>query len=201
MYKTEQRICSLGFLVFLLALASSFSIAQDVAKGGDVVHAVAGVITKLDSAAKTITLKTVDGTEHVFKYTAATTVHAAEKAGTAAKAGVVDTYMAGKEGSHAIVHYTGEGADATAVHVEDFGKHSMQVGEGTVTGVDKAARTVTIKAEDGTERTYHVAKDATIDTEHGVTKGSELAVKTGEKATVHYSEEAGKKVVHLFKSI
>jgi hypothetical protein len=77
----------------------------------------------------------------------------------------------------------------------------MQVGQGTVTDVDKAARTVTIKAEDGTESTYHIAKDATVDTEHGVTKDSELIAKKGEKATVHYTDEAGKKVVHLFKSL
>lgn len=196
---TTRMFHCLASLVLFLAVANS-AIAQDVRRGGDVVHAVSGIVTKIDSAAKTITVKTVDGTEHVFKYTEATTVHAAEETGKAAKAGSVDTYMAGKEGTHAIIHYTGEGTDQTAVHVEDLGKHPVQVGEGTVTRVDKAARTVTIKAEDGTESTYHVAKDATVDTEHGVTKDSELIAKRGEKATVHYTDEAGKKVVHLFKS-
>jgi Cu/Ag efflux protein CusF len=194
-----NRLCS--FVLALLLISGMTAIAQDVAKGGDVVHAVAGVVTKVDSAAKTITLKTVDGTEHVFKYTEKTTVHAAEEGGKGAKAGAVDTYMAGKEGSHAVIHYTGKGADETAVHVEDMGKRSMEVSHGTVTQVDKAARTVTIKAEDGTESTYHVAKDATVDTEHGVTKNSELVAKKGEQATVHYTDEAGKKIVHFFKHI
>jgi|SRR5579862_1754930 len=196
---TIRKFCALFYA--LLLLSASAAIGQDVAKGGDVVHAAAGVITKVDTAAKTITLKTLDGTEHVFRYTEKTSVHAAHEAGKEAKAGAVDTYMAGKEGSHAVVHYTGEGADQTAVHVEDFGKNSMAVGEGTVTRIDKGTRTVTIKAEDGTENTYHVAKDATIDTEHGITKNSELVAKKGEKATVHYTDEAGKKVVHLFKAI
>jgi hypothetical protein len=201
MYRNVQKLCSVGALVCFLAVASAVATAQDVSKGGDVVHAVAGVVTKIDSAAKTITVKAADGTEHVFKYTEATTIHAAEKGGTVAKKGALDTYMAGKEGTHAVVRYTGEGADKTAVGVDDLGKRSVEVGEGTVTGVDKTARTVTIKAEDGTESTYHVAKDATIDTEHGITKGSELIAKKGEKATVHYTDEAGKKVVHFFKSI
>jgi hypothetical protein len=195
---SARTICNSAFALLFLT-ASISATAQDVAKGGDVVHAVAGVITKLDSAAKTIALKTADGTEHVFKYTKATTVHIAQEGGQAAKAGAVDTYMAGKEGTHAVIHYTGEGANETAVHVEDLGQHSLQVGQGTVTRVDKAARTITIKAEDGTESTYHVAKDATIDTEHGVTKHSELIAKKGEKATVHYTDEAGKKIVHLVK--
>ena len=194
-----NRLCS--FVLAFLLFSGVTTIAQDVAKGGDVVHAVGGIITKVDSAAKTITLKTADGAEHVFRYTEATSVRASHEGARAAKTGTVDTYMAGKEGTHAIVHYTGKGADETAVHVEDLGKRSMQVGQGTVTDVDKAARTVTIKAEDGTESTYHVAKDATVDTEHGVTKDSELIAKKGEKATVHYTDEAGKKVVHLFKSL
>jgi hypothetical protein len=197
---TARTLWTLAWVVLFLTVSSS-AIAQDVRQGGDVVHAVAGIVTKLDSAAKTITVKTVDGTEHVFKYTEATTVHAARETGKETKAAGVDSYMAGKEGTHAVIHYTGEGADATAVHVDDLGKHSLHVGHGTVTDVDKAARTVTIKAEDGTESTYHVAKDATIDTEHGVTRDSELIAKKGEKATVHYTDEAGKKVVHLFKSL
>jgi len=194
-----RTFCS--FLSALVVFTFATAIAQDVSKGGDVVHAVSGTVTKVDSGAKTITLKTADGGEHVFKYTEKTTVHAAQKGAEGVKTGAVDTYMAGKEGTHAIVHYTGEGADETAVHVEDFGKSSLKVGEGTVTDVDKATRTVTIKAADGTETTFHVAKDATIDTAHGVTKGSELIAKKGEKATVHYTDEAGKKVVHLFRSI
>jgi hypothetical protein len=32
-----------------------------------------------------------------------------------------------------------------------------------------------------------------------VTKNSELIAKKGEHATVHYTDEAGKKIVHLFK--
>ncbi|HXW89484.1 MAG TPA: hypothetical protein VEK33_02970, partial [Terriglobales bacterium] len=170
-------------------------------KGGDVVHAVAGVITRIDAAAKTIALKTADGTEHVFKYTEKTTVHVAKEGGESAKAGAIDTYMAGKEGTHAVVRYTGKGAEETATHVEDLGKNSLQVSEGTVTHIDRAARTVTIRTEDGTEDTYHVAKHATIDTERGITKNSELIAKKGEKVTVHYTEEAGEKIVHLFKHV
>jgi hypothetical protein len=196
----RRMFCSLASMVLFFAVSSS-AVAQDVSRGGDVVHAVAGIVTKVDSAAKTITVKTADGAEHVFKYTETTTVHAAKKGAEDTKSAAVSSYMAGKEGTHAVIHYTGEGADQTAVHVDDLGKDSLHVGQGTVTRVDKGARTVTIKAEGGTESTYHVAKDATIDTEHGVTKDSQLIARKGEKATVHYTDKAGKKVVHLFKSI
>jgi hypothetical protein len=176
-------------------------VAQDRPVGGDVVHAVGGVVTKVDSGAKTIAVKLADGSEQIFKYTAKTTMHASEKAAHGAKVGSVDSYMAGKEGTHVVVHYTGEGADRTAVGVDDFGKEGLKFSRGTVTHVDKAARTVTVKSEDGSEETYHVAKDAAIDTEHGVVKGFEKTTKEGEHVTVHYTEDAGKKVAHLIRHI
>ena len=197
---TFRRILYLT-LATLFVSVSVAAHAQDRPTGGDVVHAVGGVVTKVDSTAKTIAVKLADGTEQVFKYTAKTTVHASENVAHGAKVGSADTYMAGKEGTHVVVHYAGEGTDKTAVAVDDFGKDGLKFSQGTVTHVDKAARAITIKSEDGTEATYHVAKDATIDTEHGVVKGSELAAKDGEKVTVHYSEDAGKKLVHLIRHI
>jgi len=160
-------------------------------------HATEGIVTRVDSVAKKIAVKTADGTEEVFKFTGKTAVHAAK----GVKTGAVDSYLAGKEGTHVVVHYTGEGADKTAVAVDDFGKDTVKVGEGTVTGLDKAGHTVTVKTEDGSEETYHVAKDATVDTEHGVVKGTEYTAKKGEKVSVHYTEEAGKKVAHFIKHL
>jgi hypothetical protein len=99
------------------------------------------------------------------------------------------------------VRYTEKGADKTAGSVDDFGKDTMKVSEGTTTKVDKAAHTVSIKTADGAETTYNWGKDATIDTGHGVVKSSQYAAKEGDKVVVHYTEDAGKKVVHFFKGI
>ena len=158
-------------------------------------HATAGVITRVDSGAKQIAVKTADGTEEVFKFTGKTVVHGAK----GVKAGAVQTYLAGKEGTHVIVHYTGEGAEKTAVGVDDFGKDTMKVSKGAISGVDKAAHTVSVKTEDGSEETYHIAKDAAVDTERGVVKGTQYTAKEGEKVSVHYTEEAGKKIAHFIK--
>lgn len=167
----------------------------------DVVHAVSGALTKIDKEAKTIGVKTADGTEHVFHYTEKTTVRDAHATAKGVKAGAMDTYFSGKEGTHVVVRYTEKGADKTAASVDDFGKDTMKVSEGTVTKVDKAAHTVSVKTEDGAETTYDWGKDATIDTEHGVVRSSQYVAKEGDKVVVHYTEDAGKKVVHFFKGI
>jgi len=180
-------------VLLLLALAALLTATPALA----VEHATEGTVTKVDHAAKTITVKTADGVEHVFKFTAHTTMHGAR----AVKTGAVDTYLAGKEGTHVVVHYTEEGADKTAVGVEDLGKDTVKVSKGTVTGVDKVGHTVTVKTEDGAEETYRVGKDAAVDSEHGVVKGTEYTAKKGEKVTVHYTEEAGHKVAHFIKHL
>ncbi len=158
-----------------------------------VVHATAGVITRVDSAAKTIAVKTADGTEEVFKFTGKTAVRGAE----GVKTGAVDTYFAGKEGTHVVVRYAGKGAEKTAVGIDDVGKGAVEVGKGTVEGTDKAGHTITVAADDGSKETYHVGKDAIVDTGHGAVKGTEYVAKNGEKVTVHYTEQAGKKVAHF----
>lgn len=184
-------------VLLILCATAALSFAFDT----DVVHAVSGAVTKIDSDAKTIAVKTADGTEQVFHYTEKTTVRGAHDAAKEVKAGAVDTYFKGKEGTHVVVRYTEKGADKSAASVDDFGKDTMKVSEGTITKVDKAAHTVSIKTEDGAETTYNWGKDATIDTEHGVVKSSQYVAKEGDKVVVHYTEDAGKKVVHFFKGM
>jgi hypothetical protein len=167
----------------------------------DVVHAVSGAVSHLDKEAKTIAIKTADGTEQVFHYTEHTTVRDSTKAATYAKMGVVDTYFAGKDGSKVVVRYMGKGADKTATLVEDFGKASLKAGKGTVTGVDKAAHTVAIRTEDGAVATYKMGDQAVVETDHGVVRGSRYLVKEGDHVVVHYTEDAGDKVVHFFKKL
>lgn len=185
--------------MFVLIAVLSFCAAG--LRAQHVVHAVTGAVTKVDATAKTIAVKTADGSEEVFKYTEKTSVRGAKSAGDATKTAAVDTYMAGKEGTQVVVRYVGKGADKTAIGVKDFGKDTLKVSKGTVTKVDHAAHTVGIKTEDGTEATYRVSKDAAVDTEHGVVEGAKYSAKEGDHIVVHYSEEAGHKVVHFLKHV
>jgi len=187
----------MGKVLLILCATATLGFAFDT----DVVHAVSGAVTKIDKESKTIAVKTADGTEHVFHYTEKTAIHAGHETGKGVKTGAVDTYFAGKEGTQVIVRYTEKGAEKTASSVDDFGKDTMKVSEGTVTKVDKAAHTVSVKTEDGAETTYDWGKDATIDTGHGVVKGTQYVAKEGDKVIVHYTEDAGKKVVHFFKGM
>jgi hypothetical protein len=134
-------------------------------------------------------VKTADSAEDTFKFTEKTAVRGAE----GVKAGAVDTYFAGKEGTHVLVRYTEKAAGKAATGIDDVGKEGLKVAKGTIADIDKSGHKITVAGEDGSKETYDLAENAAIDTEHGAAKG--------EKVTVHYTETAGKKVVHLIKKV
>lgn len=152
--KTECTRLSKSILaLFCLTGFLTFAAVQDV-------HVVAGVVTGVDKDAKTISVKTADGTEQVFKYGEKTAVRGYHEAAQGAKRGALDTYFAGKEGTHVVVHYSEKGSDKIASSVDDLGKDTVKRTEGTITQVDKKAHRVTIKGEDGAEETCDFGKDA-----------------------------------------
>jgi len=157
-------------------------------------NVITGTIEKVDSGAKTIAVKTVDGTVETVKFTDKTTVHGLKDAAKGAD-------LAGKEGSHVIVHTVGEGADKTAHSVEWVGDKTVHTTEGTVEDVGKASKTVAVKTADGTKESFVVADHAVVNTGKDVARYSARGAKKGEHVTVYYTEEAGKKVAHVFKHL
>jgi hypothetical protein len=85
--------------------------------------------------------------------------------------------------------------------VKDAGKRTWKATEGTVTAVGKGGREVTVKAADGTEKTFDLGKDATVDCGKGIYDGSKYVAKAGDKVAVYTIVEPGKEVVHLFRKL
>jgi hypothetical protein len=170
-------------ILALLALSTFLCFAVEP------VTAVHGTITKIDSATKTVVVKTADGTEHTLRFVGKTTVHGAE-------AGAKDTFKGLKEGSEVVAHYTAKGSEKTAVEVDRVGKDGLKATEGTVSAIDRGTKTIAVKTADGTVQTFKMADHATEDAGKDIGKGTEKTA----KVTVYYTEDAGKKVAHFFES-
>src|SRR5216684_4955980 len=99
-------------LLSIMVLAAFFAVMVVVAD--DVVSVLHGVVTKVDAAAKTVVVKTKDGTEHTIHFVGKTTVRGAEGVETGAK----DTFHGVKEGSEVVAHYTVKGTENSAVEVD-----------------------------------------------------------------------------------
>src|SRR5260370_36653104 len=117
---------SSSFQVQLRAVLVIFAacFAFTVARGQNPTHVISGTVEKVDAGAKTVAVKTADGTVETLKFTEKTTVHGPKDAPNGAD-------LVGKEGGHVIVHATGEGASKTAHSVEWLGRKTPQAPKGT----------------------------------------------------------------------
>ena len=182
MFKYSLRLLVLAPLLILPVRAAE-----------DVVSAVHGTVTKLDSAAKTMVVKTKDGTEHTIHFVDKTAVHGADAAASGAK----DTFHGLKEGSEVVAHYTEKGAEKTGVEVDRVSKDCVKTLDGTVSRVGKDGKVIVVKAADGTEHTFQVAGHDTAVSAEDIGKGADKSA----KYTVYYTEKAGKKVAHFFEKL
>ena len=169
--------------VMLLALPYSLCLAIDA------VSAVHGTVSKIDSGARTIAVKTKDGTEQTLHFAAKTAVHGTE-------AGAQDTFKGLKEGSEVVAHYTTKGAEKTAVEVDHVGKDGLKATEGTVSDIDRGAKTIAVKTADGSVQSFRMADHATVDAGKDVGKATEKSA----KVTVYYTQKAGRKIAHFFEN-
>jgi hypothetical protein len=150
-----------------------------------------GEVLKLDDAAKTVVVKLADGTEHTLHVVKRTAVHGARDTTT----GATDAFHGLKEGSRIAVHYTAKGADETAEEIDNIGEGGLKTAEGTMTHIDRGAKTLTVRAADGADDTYRLTDNAARDAGADIAAGTEKSA----KVTVYYTEESGRKVAHFFR--
>jgi len=182
---------SMAILGVIFALSAGTALAQNAATtSSNSSGTIVGDVEKVSADGKSITVKTAEGTEDVVKVTGKTIVGGAKGAS-----------LAGKEGSHVVIHYTAKGAEKTATGVEYAGKGTWKVTEGTVTKVGEGGKDVTVKLKDGTEKTFRVGKEATVDTGHGVEEAGKYTGKAGDKIVVYTTVDPIKEVAHLFKKL
>ena len=173
-------------MVSALALSTSLSLAAQ-----DVVHAVDGTVKKLDAGTKTLVVDGKDGTEHTFHYASDVTVHGAKDT----KMGAVDAAHGVEEGSKVAVHYTVVGGKETAHEIDKIGDDGLKTTDGTVTHIDRGAKTIAVKTADGSEETFHLTDRAAKDTGKDIAAGTEKTA----KVTIYYTEKAGTKTAHFIK--
>jgi hypothetical protein len=142
--------------------------------------ALSGNVDKLYAGLNTILVKTSDSLDHVVHLPKGTTVH-----GGAAS---LDSL---RPGTPVVVHYTVKGIQSSPDEIDRLGPGGLKQTEGTVIGVDRGARRITIRFATGETQalrlTHHAAADA------------EGHARSGSRVVVYYSDESGHRVAHYFK--
>lgn len=181
----------IGIAVLVLSFVSLAFAVEDV------VTATQGTVSKIDTAAKTIAIKTADGTEHVFRWTEKTTVHGVEAAGAATETAAKDSWHGLKEGSEVVAHSTKRGTEDTVVEVDRVGDDGLHKTEGTIKEIDRGGKKMVVTTADGTDHVFKLTGHAADDAGKNLSKGTEK----GTKVVVYSTEDAGKSVAHFFEKI
>jgi hypothetical protein len=156
-------------LVLLIAISLAFAVgarAQDV---------VVGTIDKVDTGAKTVAVKTADGTVTTLKYTDKTAVH-------------------GLSG-------TAEGTDTVARSIVFVGDKTVDKTDGTIFRIGKTTKTISVKMADNTVKVFSVSTHATVNAGKDVFHYSAVSLKEGDHVVVYSTDEAGKSIAHAFEHL
>lgn len=172
-----------GILVGCISLTTVAVTAQEV------VHALSGTISTVNSTAKTITVITDDGSGGTFKdMTDSKTPMEFEKGLRAGS--TTATAFKDKQG-RVIVFYFGDGVVRTAVALRDIGPGPFDVTTGVVTAFDKKTHSFSIKAKAGTEESFKIISRTVADTGSGAAEGFKFEANKGEQVRVVSTNQKG----------
>jgi hypothetical protein len=180
--------------IFLLAFVSA---ACSAIYAQEIVHAVTGVVTSVDPADNSITIKTNDGSAGVFRY---------QKGGKTdlvfdkeVRNGTTEPAGFNKIGDHVVVYYVDMGfVDRTVVALKDFGPSTLKAASGTV--VKTKHHEIVLKTDTGATQSFEIARDASAETPQGVVSGFKYDVDPGTKVTVRYTEEGGRMIAQFIRN-
>lgn len=154
----------------------------------EVVHALSGTLTRVDPQARTIQLKTNDGSEGVFNFPRQGTDVEFDRD---VKQETTPVASFSKQQGTVVVFYYGNDATRTAVAVKDLGTGPFDTVEGTVTKFNKHQHTLAVKDSNGKERTFQIAPKAVADTMNGAVPGDKFEPQKGDNVRVLAKADGG----------
>jgi hypothetical protein len=129
-------------------------------------------------AANKIVVETEDGVEHLYDVAKGLVVH-----------GGKDPLSDLKPGTTVIIHFT---TDNTAQEIDRVGPDGLSATEGIATKIDRGKKEITIRYDNGKIEKLKLTDRAAADV--GTNFGEDTRI------VVYYSDEAGGKVTHYFRS-
>jgi hypothetical protein len=180
--KTQlEKILSVSLLAGGLALLPALAGAQ-VGPPIRGTIALKGTVDKVYEGANKVAVATEDGVEHIVHLTGHTTVHGGELEGL-------------EKGRIVVVHFVPTGGEETAEEIDQLGPNGLKTTEGTVTKVDRKAKTIAIRLQNGSVDTLRLTDRAAVDVGKDVDAGKPT------KVVIYYEDGAGSRMAHFFEKV
>jgi len=166
-------------------LAGCFLPASFAATAQEVIHALIGTIGSINSAAKTIVVKTDDGVEANLKDMVNSHRKIAFDKSARADAAAAGDFS--RSGEHVIVYYFGFGDLRTVVAMRSLGPGPFAKTVGTVVSFNKKEHSLTMTDQSGEAQLFEVAPDSVADTELGAVGGLDFRPAKGDPVQVTFA--------------
>lgn len=161
----------------------------------EVVHALSGTVTAINPAAKTIVVKTNDGSVGFFKDLTQPDASLLFDKNIRSRATPVGIFN--DKGAQVIVYYFGGGFgpfnERTAVALQSLGAEPIEKDTGTVVHFNKHA--LTIKTGSGTEETFEIGNTAVAETSVGVVNADKFNPEKGDQVRIVAAVDNGHKTL------
>ena len=157
-------------------------LATFAATAQEVVHALVGTVSSIDPAAKTITVKTDDGSESIFKDLINSKTRIEFDKNVSKDATAAEEFK--KSGAHAVVYYFGIGNMRTVVALRSLGPGPFTKSAGRVVKFEEKEHSISIKDESGKVESFKITSDTVAETDTGAIEGLKLRPQNGDPVRV-----------------
>ena len=148
----------------------------------EVIHALTGTVSAINSAQKTITVYEDNGSRGVFQDMANPKTRVSFDKRIASESTSATVFD--KSGAYVIVFYYGDTDNPTVVALKSLGSGPFTSTAGTVTHYDGHAHTLTVQDKSGAAQTFKVSDSTVAEGSAGAVGGLKLPVEQGDHVRV-----------------
>lgn len=176
-------------------LAVFVSLATFAASAQEVVHALTGTVTSIDPATGTITLKTDDGSEGLFKDLTSSGAPIQFSQLIRAETTPADSFKS--KGDRVILFFDGMGDVRTAVALKDLGAGPFVESKGQVIEFNKSRHLIAIRNSSGQTETFLVGAGTVAESAFGAVQGERIEFSKGDQVRVTAAQSQGDKTARF----
>jgi len=143
-----------------------------LATAQEVVHALVGTVTSINSLTKTISVNTDDGSDGLFKDMPATKTRIEFDRSIRTDSTAADEFQ--RSGARVIVYYYGNSDVRTVVALRSLGSGPFTTTIGSVVSFNGGHHTISIKDKSGAVTAFEIDADTVVEGETGAEAGSKF---------------------------
>lgn len=187
-FKSDTEVCMLKAAMLGCVFGGCLGSLVVAAPAQEVVHALTGTVSSIDSVSKTLNVFQDNGSQEEFKDMTGAKAHIQFDRKIALDTTSADAFK--KSGAYVIVFYFGDDNNRTAVALKNLGAGPFTSTTGTVVK-SEGKRSIAVQDGTGKVETYKITEQTVAEGYMGAVDGSKFQAQKGDHVRVVASTENG----------